>query len=721
MIYAVDSETELTTSANLTPDVICWTGSDGQTADGPFDPASFVHKLKACRDKGIVVAGANIPSDFGAAVAKDPTALPIIFDLYHEGLVWDVLTAEALAAIADGTLGRDPRDGQTIRNEKGRLTGRYSLHFVSSLHLGRDDAKESGFWRTRYGLLKGMPPADWPAEAVKYPLDDAQKTAQVAISQWRKAESGEYRNLQGLPEQVETAWAMHLGSIWGIKACPERVETLKRYLTPAYEAVGARLRALGFLREDGTQDQAAVKRAVVRAYSPLSGPCGTCSGSGKTPTGKNGNLVTCKDCDGTGLELGVTPRTESGRVSKDRDTLVESDDHDLESLAENEVDKIVNTYLPQLEQAAREPLCPRPNVLVESGRTSYDGLVQLMPRKIYWPKGFAPPKSDDFGVRGCFKARDGYYYLSVDYAALELCTLGQVCLWVCGYSEMARAINVSGDPGLLHTRFAASLVGKSVEEVVALIAAKDPAAKGWRQAAKAANFGFPGGMGSAKLVLAKRKRSEGETAGRDRLYPGIRFCIALGGEAECGREKITSFKGRECPPVCKRCVEIVEHDLRPGYFRLWPEMKDYFSWVSRCVDGSGEIECLSPEVDGRRLVERVRGGVDFCSAANNGFQALASDLAKAAYRKATREAYLDPSSALWGCRFPLFLHDEIFGEVPQLTAHEAAWRLSDVMITEGGRYTPDVKLDAKPALSIYWLKDAELRINEAGRLIPWDL
>ena len=48
MIYAVDSETELTTSANLTPDVICWTGSDGQTADGPFDPArsSFVHKLK---------------------------------------------------------------------------------------------------------------------------------------------------------------------------------------------------------------------------------------------------------------------------------------------------------------------------------------------------------------------------------------------------------------------------------------------------------------------------------------------------------------------------------------------------------------------------------------------------------------------------------------------------------------------------------------------------
>ena len=374
MIYAVDSETELTTSANLTPDVICWTGSDGQTADGPFDPASFVHKLKACRDKGIVVAGANIPFDFGAAVAKDPTALPIIFDLYHEGLVWDVQTAEALAAIADGTLGRDPRDGQTIRNEKGRLTGRYSLHFVSSLHLGRDGAKESGFWRTRYGLLKGMPPADWPAEAVKYLLDDAQKTAQVAISQWRKAESGEYRNLQGLPEQVETAWAMHLGSIWGIKACPERVETLKRYLTPAYEAVGARLRALGFLREDGTQDQAAVKRAVVRAYSPLSGPCGTCSGSGKTPTGKNGNLVTCKDCDGTGLELGVTPRTESGRVSKGRDTLVESDDHDLESLAENEVDKIVNTYLPQLEQAAREPLCPRPNVLVESGRTSYDGL-----------------------------------------------------------------------------------------------------------------------------------------------------------------------------------------------------------------------------------------------------------------------------------------------------------------------------------------------------------
>ena len=35
-------------------------------------------------------------------------------------------------------------------------------------------------------------------------------------------------------------------------------------------------------------------------------------------------------------------------------------------------------------------------------------------------------------------------------------------------------------------------------------------------------------------------------------------------------------------------------------------------------------------------------------------------------------------------------------------------------------FTSDL-LDAKPALSIYWLKEAEARYDEGGRLIPWDL
>lgn len=725
VIYAMDTETGLTIPANQTPDMVCWTGSDGTTADGPFTPDTLAGKLKECLRRKVVTAWANGVFDFGCLVKACPESVSTIFALYREGLVYDVLIAEQLAAIGEGTLGRDPRTGQPIRSEQGKQTGAYSLHFVSSLHLGQDEAKYSGFWRKRYRLLRDVPIAKWLPDAVEYPREDALKTAQTALAQLELFASGRYANYHDLAAQAETAWCLHLGSIWGLRTDPERVSILEGYVKDARAEVDRRLQALGFLRTDGTQDQAAIKRAVVRAYAPDAGRCEVCRGTGKTPTGKNGNAVTCVDCDGTGLELTPdVPRTETGKVSKDRDTLLESDHQDLIDLSESEVVKVDDTYLPELRKGVRDPICPRPNVLVESGRVSYSGLVQLMPRRITWPKGFEPPKEHDFGVRGCFKARPGYYYVSVDYAALELCTLAQVCLWVVGHSEMAQAINESGDPGLLHTRFAASLVGKSVDEVLALLAKKDPAAKGWRQAAKAANFGFPGGMGSAKLVLAKRKRSEGETIGRSgRIYPGIRFCIALGGDPECGTQLVTKWRGRDYPPLCKRCVEIVENDLRPGYFRQWSEMKPYFAWVSSCVETQGWIACLSPSdyVDGAPLVDRYRGGVDFCSAANNGFQALASDLAKASYRAATREAYLDRESALWGSRFPVFAHDEIFGEVPQSRAHEAAHRLADLMISEGGRYTPDVRLDAKPALSIYWLKEAEARYDEGGRLIPWDL
>ena len=62
--------------------------------------------------------------------------------------------------------------------------------------------------------------------------------------------------------------------------------------------------------------------------------------------------------------------------------------------------------------------------------------------------------------------------------------------------------------------------------------------KDLRQTGKAANFGFPGGMGAAKFVIAKRK---GE---------GLRVCRVMGKEAQpCGTEMVTSWKDRETSPV----------------------------------------------------------------------------------------------------------------------------------------------------------------------------
>lgn len=309
-------------------------------------------------------------------------------------------------------------------------------------------------------------------------------------------------------------------------------------------------------------------------------------------------------------------------------------------------------------------------------------------------------------------------FCSIDYAAIELCALAQTCLTLLGFSRMAEVINESGDPGSLHTAFAASMVGLSVEEMKARVKAKDPVAVGYRQASKAANFGFPGGMGASTLVLAKRKGIEGTTTAADgTIYQGIRFCIHMGGAERCGVEKVTQWGpvGREksIPPTCKRCLECAE-DLRGQWFKQWPEMKAYFAYVSNQVENTGQITQI-----GSGRVRNVDNSPNpFTSGANSYFQGLAADGAKAALYAVSRECYLDRDSPMYGARPIFFNHDEIFSEMPIQIASNAAKRMTEVMIREMRTFVPDVTVKAEPCLQWRWSKNAQAVYDVDGNLIP---
>jgi DNA polymerase I-like protein with 3'-5' exonuclease and polymerase domains len=298
-------------------------------------------------------------------------------------------------------------------------------------------------------------------------------------------------------------------------------------------------------------------------------------------------------------------------------------------------------------------------------------------------------------VRDCFIPTPGNYLASVDYNSGELCTLAQCQFWILGSSALGDALNEGLDP---HSHFAASMIGMPYDLFVKEMKAGDKKLKGYRQAAKAANFGFPGGMGAASLVRNQRKQT------------GLRFCKALEGAETCGLEKVTEWKRRPTPPICKRCVELAE-DLRKNWFRQWPEMNPYFDYVKANVDSVGEILQF--------VSERVRGGLDFCNGANTLFQGLLADIAKAALYQVSRECYLDRDSALYGSRPVVFAHDEVIAEVPVSTAHEAAHRLTTVMIEASKPYLPNVRMNAAPALMRRWLKDAEAKYVD-GRLVPWE-
>ena len=289
-------------------------------------------------------------------------------------------------------------------------------------------------------------------------------------------------------------------------------------------------------------------------------------------------------------------------------------------------------------------------------------------------------------------------YSSVDYAAVELSTLAQVCIWSVGESKLAEAINSGLDP---HCIMAANMTGDTYEDFYARYKAGEPGLKDLRQAAKAANFGYPGMMGAPKFVVAQRKA-------------GNSVCEWLHRDGACGTEKVSEYKGKtwDGGPLCYRCIETAAK-LKKTYLTTWSEVPKYWDWVMNQLEFTDQVKQF---VSGR-----LRGGVNGPQAANTFFQGLAADGAKRAVIALTKEMYLDRKSPLQGSRLNIFAHDETIITIPAtMDLHDAAFRQRDVMVAEMQKVCPDGKISAQPAAMKYWSKGAEAVDNEAGRLIPWE-
>lgn len=584
-----------------------------------------------------------------------------------------------------------------------------------------------------------------------------------------------HKNLQNLPAQVEAAFALHLGACHSLRTDGERVAKLEEVVNKKHAVAVERFQKQGWIRADGSEDTGAVRKSIAVAYG-VKAPCARCAGTGKvrkvslvpcrgvklkgryqgcygsvclTCAGKqeiekDGGEITCKNifgeedrlilkgCDGTGLDLDtvpVLPRTKKDGVSTDRDTLMESGDEELADFGENEFEKSRSTYVPYLRTGIYAPLKYSPNVIVATGRCSYEGSpLHQMPRS--------------GGERECIRARGAWcgspveYVLgSTDYEAGELCTLSQMTYWLFGYSKMRDAINESGKPGILHSDLASEVLGIPLDEFLKRLKAKDKQAVDFRQMCKPINFGLPGKMGVAKLVLTSRKKNAGFTLSENgpavnekghRGYWGVRFCILTGGATQCGVEKITSWKRYPCAPICKACAKVVDELLKPAYFRRYPEIKDYFKWVDKYCEQKRPAPCVvwSPEENAAKII-RERGGCEANAFANNSFQAMLSDVGKHAFVTATRECYLGVKadgapSPLAGCRLPLYLHDEPLSELIRATAHLSGPRIADIMMESGRLFAPDVIWRAETALALFWSKSMEPVYDTDGKLIPWE-
>lgn len=618
------------------------------------------------------------------------------------------------------------------------------------------------------------------------------------------------RNMHDLANQVGAAFAMHAGAAWGFSVNQNDVDLILADCLDGKEEAALPFKDAGFIRPDGTGNKAALARRVAAAYGASTAhPCLTCDGTGKTPSTKSKRaLINCQECKATGFDLSVAPdipRAEKGGIACGRDPLNESGDDLLIDFADFGEDmKTTTVYIPFLRRAripiaGHDDACPQktvekedctclgpykdipltlwPDVLKETGRAAYGGVIHQFPRK-------GGHKNKDGqrvpSLRECIRARPGCVLSSEDFEAGELVTHAQSCLWLVGHSELANAL-CSGKK--VHNALGATMIGLTYDEFMRR--EKEPKCKDARQAAKPGNFGNPGGMGPVKMVQTQRRQGPDtphpfgpttivlEDGTRVRGYKGLRFCILMDGAEACGLEKRMIWNDRPIAPTCAHCIECAVR-LKRAWLEQWPENTGYFQFINDVLDNGQTITAemlelwphlqgwffagqqLAPgevmqHVSGRvRQVNTAKTDSPYCSAANGYFQALLADAAKAALRRTSRECYdhtvripdiiysnsarsryAGGPSPLYGSRVITFQHDEQILEHPESMGHDGAMRTSEIMVEELAKYCPDLApaCKAEPTLMYQWIKGAKpvwlhggsKPANADDRLIPYQL
>jgi len=358
--------------------------------------------------------------------------------------------------------------------------------------------------------------------------------------------------------------------------------------------------------------------------------------------------------------------TDKGNLKTSRDVLVRCENDAVVAWAEAGAQRtLLSTFIPALESSRF------------SNRRDYGILhTNFFPYSETGRVSAGRPNllnvARDGGVRECLVARPGCCFIDIDYEGNEMRVLAQVLLDMLGQSRLASFYreDPSFDP---HSYMAARQLGLEYREGLSLKKEGNSEFKKTRQIMKCVNFGFPGGMSARTFV---------------------EFC--------------KGYKVRVTVQEAER--------LKTFFFQQFPEIKTYLYHIGRFCD-------LSPDggVGYLHRTGMVSGGRQYCQLANFHFQSLAAEGALTAFAITTQRAYSDASSALYGTRPILFVHDEILLEAPLHKAHDAAMELKSVMENAMMLFTPDIPALAEVACSLRWTKGAYERYDSHGKLIPSDL
>lgn len=646
--FRFDTETYPIRPGLMAPKLVCVQSAYDQ--DAPIvrlDDESFYGAVK---DPTTLMEAHNGAYDYGVLAAHNEDLVQPIFRMLAAGRGRDTQIRETLIAIQAGDL-----------DSKRHIKGYFTLANLAKKYAGIELDKGDDSWRLKYALLDGVPPQEWPAEALKYALEDV--TALRAVSE---AQLAKYGSMPDEGFQVASAFVLHLAACWGVIIDQDRLQWVEVALLTSKEECERTLTEAGLFR-DGSVNKIKVQEAVAAACGRLGKPIPRTE-----PTEKQ---IAKWRAGGSAPE--AAPKGAIRTNAETIEEIAEADPRLSALVGHGHATKVHSTYILPMRAAGRGAMGSRPNVLVASGRTSWGG-SSLREANPWWPEGVgeAPevkvgtnlqnfPRED--GVRDCIQARPGMWLSSTDYSALELRTFAQCCLWIVGKSTFADGFrkDPDWDP---HCYFAGHLTKRTYEEALRLHKTKDKDFALTRQIAKNLNFSLIGGVGAAKFQIMAR-------------MAGLELTL------------------EEC------------YFYKNEWLNAFPETEGFFQYIAWLVNQKRPYKQF---VSGR-----LRGDIGFTDGCNTGFQGLGGDISKHAMFLVSMASYAEPKSPLFRSRPLVLVHDEIVAEHPIEIAHEANAEVVRLMVKAFEEFCPDIPGRAEPTLMTHWIKGAKPRY-ENGRLVAWD-
>lgn len=561
-------------------------------------------------DPRIILVAHNASFDAGVFCAEDESLVPLVFEAIADHRLRCTARRQEVVDVAAGM--------RKFRRKHGKPS-KTTYALVDLLRLYFDETRDkTDTWQLRYGLLDGIPVEQWPPEAQQYAIDDSIDALRVYDAQTAAMVTYFGAELPNQLEQQQAAWALHLQSMWGLRAERRATEHFVRSCQREIATMEEALKSTALLKVNRrgeiertttgapSKSTKEIQARVVASFARLGLPVPMTDPSSKFP---------------------------NGQIRTNTDTLLLTDDVKLHALAAaSTFIKHLGQWGPVLTAACLRVICVRYTVLMENGRTSASGSEGQEGTNIQ-----NPPRKGE--VRPCFIPRAGWVYVFSDADTVELRALAFACLHFVGYSRMADVLKKQAEAGGpdLHVTLAAGIAGISVDEAQALHLADDAEFANTRQLAKHVNFALAGGAGAQMFVI---------------MAHGFGICLTQSWAT--ADEARAAARGGDVSPVFsdgpdgKTVTRWVSVDaelaraeqLRQIWFETWPEMRPYFRIIGDMVrDQEGTI---------RQLVSgRVRGDVRFTAAANSFFSGLVADAMKDCCWVLSYECY---TGRCWWCR-----------------------------------------------------------------------